>query len=71
MFGLFKHYKGKYYLVVGIAKHTETLQELVVYRQLYGDFSLWVRPKDMFLSAVTISETNLVPRFSLVFGWIA
>ncbi len=50
--GIYKHFKGDYYLIVDIAKHSETKEEYVVYRGLYGDRDLWVRPKDMFLSEV-------------------
>ncbi|MBR1413211.1 MAG: DUF1653 domain-containing protein [Bacilli bacterium] len=49
---VYKHFKGKYYLVVDIANHSETKEEYVVYRRLYGDGSLWIRPLDMFLSEV-------------------
>ena len=50
--GIYKHFKGDYYLVVDIACHSETKEKYVVYRQLYGDGNLWVRPLDMFLSKV-------------------
>lgn len=50
--GIYKHFKGDYYLVEDIAKYSETKEEMVVYRKLYDDGSLWVRPKDMFLSEV-------------------
>ena len=50
--GIYKHFKGDYYLVEDIAYDSETKIEMVVYRRLYGDGSLWVRPKDMFLSLV-------------------
>ncbi len=50
--GIYKHFKGNYYLVVGIAKYSETGEECVVYRALYGNNDLWVRPKNMFLSKV-------------------
>ncbi len=50
--GIYKHFKGDYYLVEDIAIHSETKEEYVVYRRLYGDCSLWIRPKDMFLSEV-------------------
>ena len=50
--GIYKHFKGDYYLVEDIVKYSETKEEMVLYRQLYGDNSLWVRPKEMFLSEV-------------------
>lgn len=50
--GIYRHFKGKYYIVEGIAKHSETQEPMVVYRHLYGDKSLCVRPIDMFLSEV-------------------
>ena len=50
--GVYKHFKGKIYVVENIAKDCETLEEVVVYRALYGDGQLWVRKKDMFLSEV-------------------
>lgn len=46
--GLYRHYKGKHYEVLGIAKHSETEEYLVVYRPLYGEQGLWVRPLAMF-----------------------
>jgi len=49
---VYKHFKGDYYLVEDVARHSETDEEMVVYRKLYGDGSLWVRPKDMFLAEV-------------------
>ena len=50
--GIYKHFKGDNYLVVDIANHSETKEKYVVYRRLYGDGSLWIRPLDMFLSEV-------------------
>lgn len=50
--GAYKHFKGKCYIVEGIAKHSEDLSDYVVYRQLYGDGGLYVRPVEMFLSEV-------------------
>ena len=50
--GIYRHFKGDYYLVEDIAYDSETLNKMVVYRRLYGDGSLWVRPVEMFLSEV-------------------
>jgi len=60
--GRYRHYKGNEYEVIGIARHSETEEELVVYRQLYGDHSLWVRPRGMFLESVTF-EGEVKQRF--------
>ena len=49
---VYRHFKGDYYLVEDLARHSETSEEYVVYRKLYGDGSLWVRPLAMFLSEV-------------------
>ncbi len=49
---VYRHFKGDYYLVEDVARHSETGEEMVVYRRLYSDGSLWVRPKAMFLSEV-------------------
>ncbi len=46
--GLYRHFKGNYYLVVDVAKDSETQQDMVVYRALYGDKKLWIRPYEMF-----------------------
>ena len=50
--GIYKHFKGDYYLVEELAKHSETKEVYVVYRKLYDDCGLWIRPLDMFLSEV-------------------
>ena len=50
--GRYRHFKGKDYEVLGVARHSETEEELVVYRALYGDFSLWVRPVSMWNETV-------------------
>jgi hypothetical protein len=65
--GKYRHYKGNFYKVVGCARHSETLEEMVVYRQQYGDFGLWIRPKKMFLEEVSI-DGQRVPRFAFVGG---
>lgn len=65
--GKYKHYKGNLYEVIGVAKHSETLEEMVVYKALYqkeGE-NLWVRPKAMFLEDVEV-EGSLVKRFEFV-----
>jgi len=68
--GKYKHYKGKFYKVIGVARHSETLEELVIYRALYedekfGKNALWARPKKMFLEYVTINGKR-VPRFEYI-----
>ena len=63
--GRYRHYKGNDYEVVGIARHSETEEELVVYRTLYGDSSLWVRPLAMFMGDVVV-DGRQVPRFAWV-----
>lgn len=60
--GRYRHYKGNEYTLVGTARHSETLEEFVVYRPEYGDRKLWVRPKAMFCENVTIDGRS-VPRF--------
>ena len=50
--GVYRHFKGKEYYVEGVARHSETGEEYVVYRALYGERALWVRPLAMFLSEV-------------------
>ena len=50
--GRYRHFKGKEYEILGVARHSETDEELVVYRALYGDFGLWVRPVSMWNEAV-------------------
>ena len=50
--GIYKHFKGDYYLVIDVANHSETKEKYVVYRRLYGDGSLWIRQMEMFLSEV-------------------
>jgi hypothetical protein len=63
--GKYKHYKGRMYNVLGVAKHSETLEHLVVYQKLYDDFSLWVRPKAMFLENVLLDGKEVL-RFEYI-----
>jgi hypothetical protein len=63
--GLYKHYKGQSYQVMEVARHSETQEWLVVYRCLYGDNSLWVRPYDMFVETVVIDGEEK-PRFEYI-----
>jgi hypothetical protein len=63
--GRYRHYKGQEYIVMGVARHSETQEELVVYRQDYGDRGLWVRPLRMFLETVTVAG-RAVPRFQFL-----
>ncbi|MGP0591850.1 DUF1653 domain-containing protein [Nitrospira sp. T9] len=65
--GRYRHYKGKEYQVIGVAKHSETEEDLVVYRALYGEFGLWVRPEKMFREKIEI-EGKLVFRFENIDG---
>ncbi len=62
--GTYRHYKGGVYEVLGVARHSETLEELVVYRA-QRDGSLWVRPLGMFVETVAV-ESRTVPRFELI-----
>lgn len=61
--GKYRHYKGKDYEVIGVARHSETEEQMVVYRCLYGDYGLWVRPLSMFRETVEVAGEQ-VPRFA-------
>jgi hypothetical protein len=63
--GLYQHFRGKYYQVIGICIHSETLEDHVIYQALYGDYDIWVRPLSMFLEKVEY-EGNEVPRFIFI-----
>jgi hypothetical protein len=63
--GLYRHYKGPEYRVFGVARHSETEEEVVFYQALYGEYGLWVRPLSMFLQSVEV-DGEQVPRFALV-----
>lgn len=69
--GVYKHFKEKYYIVEDIAYDSETMEKYVVYRRLYGDGSLWIRPLEMFLSEVDHEKYPNVTqkyRFELIEG---
>ena len=63
--GTYEHYKGKRYEVLSVARHSETLEELVVYRALYGDHGMWVRPLGMFTEEVEKNGQRF-PRFKFI-----
>lgn len=63
--GKYRHFKGKEYEVIGIATHSETMEEMVVYRALYGEQGLWVRPAAMWTEEVC-REDYRGPRFLLI-----
>ena len=63
--GIYKHYKGNLYEVINVAKHSETEEEHVVYRTLYGDYSLWVRPLAMFIETVEL-DGQQIARFEYI-----
>ena len=63
--GKYRHFKGMEYEVIGIAKHSETLEDMVVYRALYGEGGLWVRPAAMWQESVT-RDGKTQPRFTYI-----
>jgi hypothetical protein len=63
--GTYRHYKGNLYEVVGVARHSETEEDVVVYRALSGDGGLWVRPLAMFAETVQV-DGRQVPRFARI-----
>lgn len=63
--GLYQHYKGNFYHVIGLCRHSETEEELVVYQALYGDYGLWVRPLKLFLETVEVTG-QMLPRFKFI-----
>jgi hypothetical protein len=63
--GKYRHYKGGEYLAIGIAHHSESLEDMVVYKALYGDGDLWVRPLSMWCEEITVNGEK-VPRFKFI-----
>ncbi|MDF2182917.1 DUF1653 domain-containing protein [Neptuniibacter sp. CAU 1671] len=64
--GRYRHYKGAEYEVLDLARHSETEEWLVVYRQCYGDFSLWVRPLSLFQEPVVKEDGSELERFAWI-----
>ena len=63
--GVYKHYKGNLYEVLTTARHSETEEWMVVYKALYGEEGMWVRPYDMFIEKVDV-DGELIDRFTLI-----
>lgn len=63
--GRYRHYKGRDYEVIGVARHSETLAPVVVYRPLYGERALWIRPHAMFVETVVVDGVE-APRFAWI-----
>jgi hypothetical protein len=64
--GRYRHYKGKFYQVLTVARHSETREWLVVYRCLYDDYSIWVRPLQMFVENIVLESGLSILRFVYV-----
>ena len=64
--GIYQHYKGQLYQVMHVATHSETQEKLVVYQCLYGDYSIWARPLDMFTESITLDDDREQERFKLI-----
>ncbi len=64
--GLYRHYKGTLYSAIGIARHSETLEELVIYQDVDNPVLVWARPLEMFCSTIELEGQGIVPRFSFV-----
>ncbi len=62
---LYQHYKGNQYKILGVGKHSETLEEVVIYQDL-AEEHIWVRPYDMFIESVKLEDGTIVPRFQLL-----
>ena len=63
--GIYRHFKGNMYKVLYTAKHSETMEDMVVYQALYGDMGIWVRPRHMFLETVE-RDGKIFQRFEFV-----
>ena len=67
--GIYEHYKGKRYEVLGVGKHSETMEEFVVYCALYGDRDIWIRPLEMFVEEVEVDGIKK-PRFEYLYSYL-
>ncbi len=65
--GRYSHYKGGYYEVLDVGRHSETQEWMVIYKTLYGDFSTWIRPYEMFIEELEV-EGVMVKRFEYIGG---
>ncbi len=65
--GIYRHYKGNEYEVIAVAKHSETEEEMVVYRALYGEYGIWVRPYEMFVEKLELDGVK-VDRFTFLYS---
>lgn len=63
--GTYEHYKGNRYEVIGVGKHTETEEEMVVYKALYGEGQIWIRPLEMFVGTLE-KDGATIPRFTFI-----
>lgn len=63
--GMYRHYKGNLYQVIGVGRHSETHEELAFYQAMYGSYGLWVRPLEMFMETIEF-EGKTVPRFEFI-----
>lgn len=63
--GLYRHFKGNMYRVLYTAKHSETMEDMVVYQALYGDMGIWVRPRAMFCEEI-VRDGKTIVRFEFV-----
>ncbi|KLT72355.1 hypothetical protein PL75_08825 [Neisseria arctica] len=63
--GIYRHYKGQLYEVIGTARHSENEEIMVIYRALYGEYGLWIRPLAMFAENIT-HEGLVTPRFACI-----
>ena len=63
--GIYEHFKGKRYKVIGVGRHSETLEDMVIYQELYDDKGLWVRPLAMFTEIIE-RDGKRIPRFKYI-----